>query len=271
MGSHEPGRPWIRVRRQPLLRPQHARRDIPSELLAPGSRLSEGMAVGVAGRDASVGLFCTATNLLPGGTFSPTRETPRPRAERDRDAATLPPGRRARLAILIGLRAPCSSAQPLRSSRIVTNGRAPGSFSWRLIGAERAPTFHDQFVDLFEAHFQRLYRYLSRVFGRSGAGRGCRAGCVRQAVRKRIAAGLAGSLADHRGAESLPERGVHPTRRLRLLTPARGEGGPRRPAPSPDAAMEAETRGGKSPPGTGSNAGARAEHAPASGGRVQLP
>jgi RNA polymerase sigma factor (sigma-70 family) len=27
------------------------------------------------------------------------------------------------------------------------------------------PSFHDQFVDLFEAHFERLYRYLDRLSG----------------------------------------------------------------------------------------------------------
>jgi len=30
---------------------------------------------------------------------------------------------------------------------------------------ETTPSFHDRFVDLFDAHFQRLYRYLDRLSG----------------------------------------------------------------------------------------------------------
>jgi len=102
------------------------------------------MAVGVAGRDASVGLFCTATkfsrpeerSLLLAKTRTgrasgiEMRHAPPwssgSTGDSDRAASTLPP--------------PHSLSDPPGLSQ---TGRAPGSFSWRLIGPERAPTFHD--------------------------------------------------------------------------------------------------------------------------------
>ena len=108
------------------------------------------------------------------------------------------------------------------------------------MGPERAPTFHDQFVELFEAHFQRLYRYLSRLSGDPELA----ADVAQDAFAKLYGRGslpdapeawlITVALNLFRNAASTR------TRRLRLLTPARGEAVLADPPSSPDAVMEAE-------------------------------
>jgi len=101
-------------------------------------------------------------------------------------------------------------------------------------------SFHDQFVDLFNAHFRRVFRYLDRLSG-----------------EPELAADLA-----QEAFIRLHERGSVPdapeawlitvalnlfrnaksseTRRRRLLTPARGEGAHADPPPLPDEAAESK-------------------------------
>ena len=108
------------------------------------------------------------------------------------------------------------------------------------MGPERAPSFHDQFVELFEAHFRRLYRYLHRLSGDPEL-----AADVAQDAFARLYA--RGSLPDAPEAWLITValnlfRNAASTRsrRLRLLTPARGEAVLADPPSSPDAAMEAK-------------------------------
>ncbi len=109
--------------------------------------------------------------------------------------------------------------------------------------AETTSSFHDRFVDLFEAHFRRLYRYLNRLSGEPELA----ADVVQEAFVKLY---QRGSLPDAPEAWLITVamnlfRNVKSTRkrRLRLLTPARGEGVQADPPPSPDqAASDRDTR-----------------------------
>ena len=105
---------------------------------------------------------------------------------------------------------------------------------------ESARSFHDHFVELFEAHFQRLYRYLSRVSGDPELA----ADVAQDAFAKLY---QRGSLPDAPEAWLITvalnlfrNAASTRTRRLRLLTPARGEAVLADPPSSPDAALEAE-------------------------------
>jgi RNA polymerase sigma-70 factor, ECF subfamily len=108
------------------------------------------------------------------------------------------------------------------------------------VGPERIPSFHERFVELFEGHFPRVYRYLNRLSGEPDL-----ADDVAQEAFVRLY--QRGSLPDapeawlisvamnlYRNARS------NRSRRLRLLTPARGESVLSDAPPSPDQAAEAE-------------------------------
>lgn len=118
-----------------------------------------------------------------------------------------------------------------------------GSRVWRE-GAgplpETTPSFHDRFVDLFEAHFHRLYRYLDRLSGEPELASDLAQETFVKLYRR-------GSLPDAPEAWLITVamnlfRNVKSTRsrRLRLLTPARGEGVHSDPPPSPEEAATAE-------------------------------
>jgi len=105
---------------------------------------------------------------------------------------------------------------------------------------ETTPSFHERFVELFEAHFHSVYRYLNRLSGDPELA----ADVAQEAFVKLY---QRGSLPD------VPEAWVISvamnlfrnaattrSRRLRLLTPARGENVLSDPPPAPDAAVEAE-------------------------------
>ena len=102
------------------------------------------------------------------------------------------------------------------------------------------PSFHERFVDLFDAHFQRIYRYLHRLSGeRELAADAAQEAFVRLYRR--------GSLPDSPEAwlisvamNLLRNAASTQRRRLRLLTPARGENVLSDPPPSPEQAMDAE-------------------------------
>jgi len=106
--------------------------------------------------------------------------------------------------------------------------------------AETTAPFHDQFVDLFDAHFHRLYRYLDRLSGEPELAADLAQEAFIRLYRR-------GSLPDapeawlitvalnlFRNARSSRSR------RRRLLTLTRGEGVHSDPAPSPDDAPVAE-------------------------------
>lgn len=103
--------------------------------------------------------------------------------------------------------------------------------------------FHDQFVEIFQTHYQRLYRYLDRLTGDSEqASDLAQEACVRLYRR--------GELPDDTGAWLITvamnlfrnERSSR-SRRLRLLTPARGEQVQGDPTSSPlEATLADESR-----------------------------
>ena len=108
---------------------------------------------------------------------------------------------------------------------------------------ETTASFHDRFVNLFDAHFRRLYRYLDRLSGEPELA----ADLAQEAFVKLY---RRGSLPDapeawlisvamnlFRNAKSAEHR------RRRLLTLARGEGVHSDPLPSPEQAAVAEESG----------------------------
>ncbi len=105
---------------------------------------------------------------------------------------------------------------------------------------EITPTFHDRFVELFDAHFQRLYRYLNRLSGEPELA----ADVVQEAFVRLY---QRGSMPDAPEAWLISvamnlfrnEKSTR-SRRLRLLTPARGERVHADPPPAPDAGAMAE-------------------------------
>ena len=105
---------------------------------------------------------------------------------------------------------------------------------------ETTPSFHDEFVALFDAHFRRLHRYLNRLSGEPELA----ADVVQEAFVKLY---QRGSLPDAPEAWLISVamnlfRNVKSSRsrRLRLLTPARGERVHADPPPSPDERATAE-------------------------------
>ena len=126
------------------------------------------------------------------------------------------------------------------------HGKAPaGLFARRREGAcalpERVPSFHDRFVELFDAHFPRLCRYLDRLSGEPDLA----ADVVQEAFVKLY---RRGSLPDAPEAWLISVamnlfRNVKTTRsrRRRLLTPARSEWSLSDPPPPPDEAVTAES------------------------------
>ncbi len=101
-------------------------------------------------------------------------------------------------------------------------------------------SFHDQFVDLFDAHFHRLYRYLDRLSGEPELA----ADLAQEAFVKLY---RRGTLPDAPEAWLVSVamnlfRNVKSTRsrRRRLLTLARGEGVHSDPPPSPEQAAASE-------------------------------
>ena len=104
---------------------------------------------------------------------------------------------------------------------------------------EQTRSFHDQFVELFQAHFRRIFRYVDRLSGEAET-----AADVAQEAFVRLY--QRGSLPDSPEAwlisvamNLLRNTRSTQSRRLRLLTPARGESAHSDPAPAPDEAAEA--------------------------------
>lgn len=105
---------------------------------------------------------------------------------------------------------------------------------------EETPSFHDLFVTLFEAQFHRLYRYMNRLSGEPELA----ADVVQEAFVRLY---RRGSLPDRAEAWLITvamnlfrnEKSAR-SRRLRLLTPARGEQILADPPPSPEQAMDME-------------------------------
>ena len=105
---------------------------------------------------------------------------------------------------------------------------------------EKSPSFHDRFVELFDAHFNRIYRYLNRLAGDPELA----ADVAQEAFIKLFRRGslpnspeawlISVAMNLLRNAKSTQSR------RLKLLTPARGENVLSDPPPAPDEAMEAE-------------------------------
>ena len=105
---------------------------------------------------------------------------------------------------------------------------------------ERTPSFHERFEELFDAHFKSVYRYLNRVSGDPDL-----AADVAQETFVKLY--QRGSVPDMPAAWLISValnlfRNAASTRsrRLRLLTPARGEAVLADPPSSPDEAIEAE-------------------------------
>ena len=101
-------------------------------------------------------------------------------------------------------------------------------------------SFHDQFVELFNAHFPQIHRYLNRLSGDPGL-----AADVAQETFVKLY--QRGSLPDAPEAwlisvamNLLRNAKSTGTRRLRLLTPARAENVHSDAPPAPDEAMEVE-------------------------------
>jgi len=124
-------------------------------------------------------------------------------------------------------------------------GKAPAGLRARRRGGVRAlpeslPSFHDRFVDLFDAHFQRLYRFMNRLSGEPELA----ADLVQEAFVKLY---RRGSLPDAPEAWLISvamnlfrnEKSTR-SRRLKLLTPARSEGALSDPPPSPEEAVQGE-------------------------------
>ena len=105
---------------------------------------------------------------------------------------------------------------------------------------EKSRSFQDQFAELFDARFERIYRYLNRLSGDPELA----ADVAQEAFVKLY---RRGSLPDSPEAWLISvamnlfrnAKSAH-SRRLRLLTPARGESMLSDPPPGPDEAMEAE-------------------------------
>jgi RNA polymerase sigma factor (sigma-70 family) len=104
---------------------------------------------------------------------------------------------------------------------------------------EKTPSFHDRFVELFEAHFHRMYRYLNRLAGDAELAADLAQETFVRLYRR-------GGLPDDPeawlisvGTNLLRNAKSTSTRRLRLLTPSRAEGLLSDPAASPDEEVEA--------------------------------
>jgi RNA polymerase sigma-70 factor, ECF subfamily len=102
------------------------------------------------------------------------------------------------------------------------------------------PSFHDQVVELFQAHYPRLYRYVNRLVGEPDLAADIaqetfvslyRRGSLPDAPEAWLI-----SVAMNRIRNAVSTR----RRRLRLLTPTRGEAALADPPRAPDDAMEAE-------------------------------
>ena len=101
--------------------------------------------------------------------------------------------------------------------------------------SEALPSFHDQFVELFNAHFRRLFRYLDRLSGEPELA----ADLVQEAFVRLY---QRGALPDAPEAWLITvamnlfrnEKSTR-SRRLRLLTETRSEGVLSDPPPAPDA------------------------------------
>jgi len=105
---------------------------------------------------------------------------------------------------------------------------------------EKTPSFHERFAELFEAHFGRIYRYLNRLSGdRELAADVAQEAFVRLYQR--------GSVPDTPVAWLISvamnlfrNEASARSRRLKLLTPARGESVLGDPPPSPERSLEAK-------------------------------
>ena len=110
----------------------------------------------------------------------------------------------------------------------------------RPVSASSTPSFHDQFVDLFNAHFHRLYRYLNRLSGEPELAADLAQETFVKLYRR-------GSLPDAPEAWVISvamnlfrnEKSTR-SRRHRLLTVARSEAVLSDPPPSPEQAAAAE-------------------------------
>jgi len=105
---------------------------------------------------------------------------------------------------------------------------------------EQTPSFHERFVELFDAYFQRVYRYMNRVSGDPDLA----ADVAQETFVKLYQRGSAPdtpaawliSVAMNLFRNAASTR----SRRLRLLTPSRGESVLADAPPPPDQALEAE-------------------------------
>jgi len=105
------------------------------------------------------------------------------------------------------------------------------------------PSFHDQVVELFQAHYPRLYRYVNRLVGEPDLAADIAQETFVSLYRR-------GSLPDAPEAwlisvamNRIRNAASTRRRRLRLLTPTRGEGALADPPRAPDESAEAgETR-----------------------------
>jgi RNA polymerase sigma-70 factor (ECF subfamily) len=101
------------------------------------------------------------------------------------------------------------------------------------------PSFHDQFVELFDGSFRRLYRYLNRLTGDPDLASDIAQDALVRLYRR-------GSLPDAPEAwlisvamNRLRNAASTKRRRLRLLTPSRGDRAHADPPPGPDEVAEA--------------------------------
>lgn len=106
--------------------------------------------------------------------------------------------------------------------------------------SETHRSFDDRFVELFDAHYHQLFRYLDRLSGDPDLAADVAQDAFVRLYRR-------GSVPDSPGAWLVSVamnlfRNVKSakSRRLRLLTPGRGERVHSDPAPSPDEAVEAK-------------------------------
>ena len=105
---------------------------------------------------------------------------------------------------------------------------------------ERTSSFHNRFVELFHAHFHKIHRYLNRLSGDTElAADVAQEAFVKLYQRKSLPDApeawlISVAMNLLRNAKSTQSR------RLRLLTPARGEGVLADAPPAPDAAVETE-------------------------------
>jgi RNA polymerase sigma-70 factor (ECF subfamily) len=110
---------------------------------------------------------------------------------------------------------------------------------------EATPSFHDQFVELFDAHFPRLFRYLNRLSGERELAADVAQEAFVRLYRRSALPDTPGAWLVSVAMNLLRNEKSARSRRLRLLTPERGARVLSDPAPSPEegaAASDARRR-----------------------------